>query len=199
MLSIRRLLVPALCLVAACGDNTNVSTPIDAAAVDARVADAAVDAAAVDARIDAPPPDGPPPDGPIDGPPPDGPIDSPLPIDAPAIDFTFVVDCMPGNCGDGYAIDGQGAIGAIDPALKLIRGKTYFFVITAPGHPFAIHKTPGNVGTGERYDDGVTGQGTEAGTLTFAVPLNAPDTLYYQCERHSLLGGEIGVVNAPPP
>jgi hypothetical protein len=46
-----------------------------------------------------------------------------------------------------------------------------------------------------QYNTGVTGQGTQTGTLTFAVPNNAPDTLAYVCQFHSAMGGTINVIN----
>jgi hypothetical protein len=46
-----------------------------------------------------------------------------------------------------------------------------------------------------QYNTGVTGQGTETGTLTFVVPNNAPDTLAYVCQFHSAMGATINVIN----
>src|SRR5262245_55630622 len=66
------------------------------------------------------------------------------------------------------------------PPLTLARGQTYTFNITAVGHPFYI-KTAQVTGTGSQYTNGVTGNGTEEGTLTWTVPANAPNNLFYQC------------------
>ena len=77
-----------------------------------------------------------------------------------------------------YVIDGSN-----NPTLNLLRGFTYTFNINASGHPFYI-KTSSSTGTGNQYTSGVTGNGTQSGTLTFAVPYNAPNTLYYNCQYH---------------
>ena len=73
------------------------------------------------------------------------------------------------NSGSGaYVIDGSN-----NPTLNLLRGFTYTFNINASGHPFYI-KTAQTTGTGNQYTSGVTGNGTQSGTLIFAVPYNAP-------------------------
>ena len=79
----------------------------------------------------------------------------------------------------------------------LRRGGTYTFNISASGHPFYLTTDNGanfSAGTyfGE-YTTGVTGSRTESGTLTFTVPANAPDTLYYQCGNHSSMRGVITI------
>lgn len=75
-----------------------------------------------------------------------------------------------------------------DPTLYLKRGEVYEFVNNSGGsHPFQIRESNG----GAAYDNGVTNNGAASGTITFAVPYNAPDTLYYQCTNHSSMGGEI--------
>jgi len=40
---------------------------------------------------------------------------------------------------------------------------------------------------------GVTDNGTEGGTLTFAVPAGAPDKLYYDCGVHNAMTGTITI------
>ena len=91
-----------------------------------------------------------------------------------------------------YIIDGQ-----LDPTLTLQRGVTYRFVVTAVGHPFDV-KTNHTTTTTGRYNNGVTGQGAQSGTtLTFAVPLDAPNPLFYQCEIHAAMGGTLTIVDPP--
>jgi hypothetical protein len=88
-----------------------------------------------------------------------------------------------------YVINGQP-----DPELTLTRGQTYSFAVTAAGHPFWI-KTAAVTGTGSAFNDGVSGNGTQLGTLTFTVPTDAPDTLFYICQIHSAMRGTINIVN----
>lgn len=88
-----------------------------------------------------------------------------------------------------YRIDG-----VLNPTLNLIRGQTYTFNVTANGHPFYI-KTARVTGTGSQYTNGVTGQGVESGALTFVVPMNAPNTLHYQCGIHSAMGGTLNITS----
>lgn len=88
-----------------------------------------------------------------------------------------------------YVIDG-----ASNPDLTLCRGSTYVFALNTPGHPFYIKSVQGS-GTANAYDTGVTGNGATSGTLTFVVPSNAPDTLYYNCAIHAVMTGTIHVMN----
>ena len=50
-------------------------------------------------------------------------------------------------------------------------------------------------GDGDAYNDGVTGNGTQSGVLTFVVPTNAPAQLFYNCEFHSVMTGVINVID----
>jgi hypothetical protein len=88
--------------------------------------------------------------------------------------------------------------GANNPTLTLQRGVTYVFSVSASGHPFDI-KTNSTTGSGDRYNSGVTGQGVSSGNLTFAVPANAPNNLFYHCEIHSAMAGTINIVSPPAP
>src|SRR5262249_51143659 len=81
------------------------------------------------------------------------------------------------------------------PEPPLCRGLTYIFAVTAgAGHPFWIKSLQG-AGTGDAYNDGVTGNGTGLGDITFAVPQAAPDTLYYNCENHDAMTNVIHIMN----
>ncbi len=84
---------------------------------------------------------------------------------------------------------------ANNPTLYLKRGDIYKFSLNASGHPFYI-KTQIGTGTGNQYTSGVSGNGTQIGDITFKVPMNAPDTLYYQCSAHSGMVGTINIMGA---
>ena len=83
-------------------------------------------------------------------------------------------------------------------AITLVRGNTYQFALNVEGiFPFWI-KTAPTTGLGEQYNSGVSRNGAVTGTVTFVVPQDAPDTLYYQCQTQSLMGGTITVVDGVP-
>ncbi len=81
-----------------------------------------------------------------------------------------------------------------NPELTLKRGITYTFELKTTGHPFWI-KTQNSTGKANAYEAGVTGNGTERGTLTFAVPADAPALLYYNCEVHGMMNGAIHITD----
>ena len=82
-----------------------------------------------------------------------------------------------------------------NPQLTLYRGNTYKFVVDAKEHPFWIMTEPYRQALAEDdstsllYTSGVTNAGTDSGTVTFAVPTDAPDVLYYQCGNHDNMNG----------
>jgi hypothetical protein len=84
--------------------------------------------------------------------------------------------------------------GVNNPVLALVRGQTYTFAINAPGHPFWI-KTAQITGTGSAFNTGVTNNGITSGTLTFAVPQAAPNTLFYACQIHAAMSNQIHIAN----
>jgi hypothetical protein len=80
------------------------------------------------------------------------------------------------------------------------RGGTYTFSLdgtTTSGHPFYLTTDNGtNYVTGSyvgEYTDGVTGSRNDSGNVTFVVPSDAPDTLYYQCGAHESMRGSITI------
>ena len=77
-----------------------------------------------------------------------------------------------------------------NPDIYLNRGQNYRFDVDASGHPFWI-KTINSAGIGNSYNDGVIGNGIEVGIITFKVPFNSPDTLYYNCQNHLAMNGKI--------
>ena len=100
------------------------------------------------------------------------------------------------NAPNDYTFSGDGfPTSQTDPTLYLIRGQTYKFVNNTGGHPFRIQSTGATVGGGTQYNSGVTNQDAGNGvTLTFVVPMDAPDTLYYQCIAHPAMFGTINIL-----
>jgi plastocyanin len=109
-----------------------------------------------------------------------------------------------GNVGaDYYTVDG-----AQQPALELTRGRTYRFDVDAAGHPFHLATSGGGGSLDAVYGDGVTvvegpddavggTPAVETGRLTVTVPLDAPDTLFYECGVHAGMGAALSVVDGP--
>lgn len=98
----------------------------------------------------------------------------------------------------------------VNPQLTLERGITYTIDLLVGGHPFRIQKNS-DLNTGILYNSGLKhserinnqdvisegeqAQDKESGTLTFTVPLDAPDTLYYRCRDHESMVGTINIVS----
>ena len=89
----------------------------------------------------------------------------------------------------------SGGSNGINPPLILVRGLTYTFNISTPGYRFYI-KTVRAIGTSNLYTSGVTNNGTDNGTITFTVPQDAPNILYYVNSQDINLSNEIFVVNS---
>ena len=91
---------------------------------------------------------------------------------------------------------------ADNPTLTVYRGNTYNFIKDIDAHPLFIMTEPFKTGiaqdgsTSVIYSTGVTNNGVKKGTLTFSVPDDAPDVLYYQCGSHSPMYGIIKVKTA---
>lgn len=103
--------------------------------------------------------------------------------------------------GITFAVTDSGSMsytinGTNNPTLNLIRGMRYVFNVNAVGHPFWIQTTGGGYNSSNVYSTGVTGAGTDSGTVIFEVPFDAPSTLYYQCQNHSMMYGTIVISNA---
>jgi hypothetical protein len=89
-----------------------------------------------------------------------------------------------------YQIDGQS-----NPTLTLARGNTYVFNLTLRGdYPFWI-KTAETLGTADTYNTGVSRNGSVSGLVTFVVPQDAPDTLYYVSQNQSNMRGVLQIVD----
>ena len=109
-------------------------------------------------------------------------VDPPPPPPPP--DFSVITP------GSYYVINS----GDPNPTLTLTRGVTYTFFIDADAsHPFEIVSDLGGI----PWDEGVVNNNISSGLLTFAVPWDAPELLYYICSVH-FFGGEIHIVDPPP-
>jgi plastocyanin len=97
------------------------------------------------------------------------------------------------NGASHYTFEGPGfSTPTDDPTIYVMRGMTYAFEnTTGSAHPFRIQSTTGLSGTA--YTTGQSGSGT--GTLYWTVPMDAPNTLYYQCTIHAAMNGTINVLN----
>ena len=82
--------------------------------------------------------------------------------------------------------------GVDNPTLSVCRGMTFTFNINAVGHPFYLKSIQGS-GTGDAYTDGVTNNGIDTGTITWTVSAAAPTPLFYDCEFHAAMTGQIDV------
>jgi surface protein len=102
---------------------------------------------------------------------------------------------------DSWVIDDV----ADNPDLNLVRGTTYYFTIDAhfdssvPGsanHPFWIKTSP-STGTDDLYwpAELVMDGARYNGTIVWEVALDAPSTLYYNCQYHASMSGTINIVD----
>ncbi|GAA5020704.1 hypothetical protein GCM10011506_04250 [Marivirga lumbricoides] len=121
-------------------------------------------------------------------------------FDSPIV-FDFVDITVPAtryevanNSTTAYLFTGNGLTDSSNPGITLTRGETYTFTINASAHPFYIKTVQGS-GTGNAFNDGVTNNGAESGTITFTVPLDAPDTLFYNCQFHGGMTGTFTIVS----
>ena len=97
------------------------------------------------------------------------------------------------NSASNYVISGPGGLSsANNPDLYLERGKTYQFAMNASSHGFGIQTSSGTWNQGNEYTTGITNPRADTGTITFAVPYDAPARLYYACTSgHSGMVGNL--------
>ena len=93
-----------------------------------------------------------------------------------------------------YRFDGAGTDSDDNATLYLYRGFTYKFAVNSSGHPFHIQTSSGAYNASNLYTDNVTNPGTQSGTITWTVQMDAPSTLYYVCQYHSAMAGTINIV-----
>lgn len=96
--------------------------------------------------------------------------------------------------GAGHAV-GFSVNGEPGKDLVLTRGEAYTFdVDTGVQHDFYFSTNPMGWGAGT-VTDGIEGQFTYKGEVTFKPSSTTPNVLYYECRNHKYMGGKIYVVN----
>ena len=82
------------------------------------------------------------------------------------------------------------------PSLILIRGFTYFFECNlSEGNHFYLSTENSSQNFSLEYDNGVSNSRVSSGTLTFTVPEDAPDTLYYCSSEGIFKGNKIEILS----
>ena len=117
-------------------------------------------------------------------------VDGFTPVTTPSIEATLDIS---NNGASDYTIKSSNNVTYNDPTITLVRGKTYEFDVSSPGHPFWI-KTTQSTGSSNALESGITNNGTTNGKITFTVPLDGSDTLYYNCQFHASMTGTINLV-----
>ena len=109
---------------------------------------------------------------------------------------TFTVTVVSTGSGNKYFIDG-----VQQPTLELVEGGTFRFDVSDSSmgsHPFKFSTTSnGTHSGGSEYTTGVTTSGTTGQSGAYVqiqVASDAP-TLYYYCQYHSGMGGQLNTPN----
>jgi hypothetical protein len=106
-------------------------------------------------------------------------------------------DVFRGSNNSAWVFDGVGD----NPTLTLFRGTTYKFNVSGSfakfTNPFFIRTQPtSGFIQGFDYNDGVINNGDDFGNITFTVPFNAPNELYYVSQNSSQMVGKFNIVNS---
>ena len=105
-------------------------------------------------------------------------------------DSEYTVTSIDQGDNIGYIFSPDGL--TVNPRLTLYRGLTYKFNINTPNKPFSI-KTIIQEGDSYFYDVGVNARKVENGTITFTVPYESPDMLYYMDNKDKQTFGIIDI------
>jgi len=113
-------------------------------------------------------------------------LDLKLNIIEPSVDYYVT------NSGSGtYLVNGVS-----NGLINFEKGKRYRIYVNASGHPFWIQTVSGAYSSDNVYSTGITGNGTQVGSIVVELPQNAPAGLYYACQFHSSMVGAISVKDA---
>ena len=107
-------------------------------------------------------------------------------IDDNSNKFRFIAAGDPPGIGFTQNVD--------NPTIYLNRGQNYKFVVDAGGFPFYI-KTEPTADLLNQFNRGVVNNGAQVGIITFKVPFDAPNQLFYQASNISGMGGTIFINN----
>jgi hypothetical protein len=115
---------------------------------------------------------------------------------ARASDFAISPDTSAGLGKYKWSIGIEGAAAVGNPPLYIARGRSYTFAVTTTlTHPFWIDDAAGYGGVAPYSGTGLSANGAESNTtLTFDVPDDAPEVLYYACANHFEMHGTINLV-----
>jgi hypothetical protein len=115
----------------------------------------------------------------------------PTSLTTPTVSYNVTVSNM--------AYSFMGSAHGLNPNIgPFYRGGTYTINLSsATGHPFYFTEDSGAGFVAGSYVDewtsGVTNSRATSGSITFTVPNDAPDELYYQCGNHASMRGAIKV------
>ena len=96
-----------------------------------------------------------------------------------------------------YLFNGYGTVNDFQPKLLLLPGFKYYFNIDASGHPFYItirQQATASTVAANAWTNGVTGNGTDSGTVSIEIMHDFPSTLHYHCGVHTHMNGEIKII-----
>lgn len=101
-----------------------------------------------------------------------------------------------GANNSGWVVDGED----VNPTITLFRGTKYLFNVSGSfskfTNPFFIRTEPrSGFIQGFDYNDGVINNGDDFGVITFTVPFDAPNELYYVSQNSSQMVGKFTIVN----
>lgn len=107
---------------------------------------------------------------------------------------------LPGAFGGTYSVtrydDNNYLInGSSNLTIYLQRGFIYYFNVYAPGYPFWIKSgTPNQLGAIDAWNQDVSNNGTDDGTIAFAITSFTPPVLYYIAGNNPAMTGTIHII-----